>query len=74
MRSSPVIFSPGTASPPLPVEVMPVEAQPFNPQIAAARISKMVRNFISEAKRNQRLTFLHKKSRRWAIAGTEQRP
>jgi hypothetical protein len=53
---------------------MPVEAQPLKPQTAAPRIAKILRDFISEAKRNQRLTFLHKKSRRWAIAGTEQRP
>jgi hypothetical protein len=37
MRSSPVIFSPGTASPLLVVEVVPVEAQLLKPNIASVR-------------------------------------
>jgi hypothetical protein len=59
MRSSLVTFSPGTGS---PVEVTPVEAQPFRKQIVVASIAKIDKYFISDAKGNRGRTFLQKKS------------
>jgi hypothetical protein len=46
MRSSPPTFSPGTASPLLPVEVKVVDAQPFKPDIASENKNHTNRFFI----------------------------
>jgi hypothetical protein len=59
MRSSPLVFSPGTASPLLPsAELKPVEVQPFKQNAASASKAKS-HSFIG-AKSRQNSRFLHK--------------